>query len=64
MRNFSHMMDNLVREQRRQGDRMAQLQRQLDRINAIEQEQVKALQLILQSLEDLVNKLEAKEGKT
>lgn len=58
------MMDNLVREQRRQGDRMAQLQRQLDRINAIEQEQVKALQFILQSLEDLVNKLEAREGKT
>lgn len=64
MRNFSHMMDNLVRSQRAQGDRMAQLQRQLDRMNAIEQEQVKALQLILQSLEDLVNKLEAREGKT
>lgn len=58
------MMDNLVRSQRAQGDRMAQLQRQLDRMNAIEQEQVKALQLILQSLEDLVNKLEAREGKT
>lgn len=64
MRNFSHMMDSLARNQRRQGDRMAQLQRQLDRMNAIEQEQVKALQLILQSLEDLVNKLEAREGKT
>lgn len=64
MRNFSHMMDSLVRNQRRQGDRMAQLQRQLDRMNAIEQEQVKALQFILQSLEDLVNKLEAREGKT
>lgn len=58
------MMDNLVRSQRAQGDRMAQLQRQLDRMNAIEQEQVKALQFILQSLEDLVNKLEAREGKT
>lgn len=58
------MMDNLVRSQRAQGDRMAQLQRQLDRMNAIEQEQVKALQLIRQSLEDLVNKLEAREGKT
>lgn len=58
------MMDNFVRSQRAQGDRMAQLQWQLDRMNVIEQEQVKALQLILQSLEDLVNKLEAREGKT